>query len=83
MGKGIFVFSRVRGPLRGPPRGRCAAALRPQNGRKTGPQRARSAAQLLAARPRPLRGREAAAQGVRGNGPWAMRGWSNAQARLQ
>ena len=23
-----------------------------------------------------------AAQGVRGNGPWAMRGWSNAQARL-
>ena len=65
-----------------PPRGRCAAALRPQNGREKGPQRARSAAQLLAARPRPLRGREAAAQGVRGYGPWAMRGWSNAQARL-
>jgi hypothetical protein len=51
------VFRGARALWR-PLRGRCAAAMRPQNGRKT------------------------AAQAVRGNGPWAMRGWSNAQARL-
>ena len=46
------VFEGMRARWR-PPRGRCAAALQPQNRRKTGPQRARSAAQLLAARPSP------------------------------
>jgi len=47
--KGKFAVPRVRGPLCG--RFEAAAlkrtALRPQNGRKTGPQRARSAAQSL------------------------------------
>ena len=75
--KVIFVFSRVRGPFGG----RFAAAARPLCGRKTGAKRARSG---------PKRSPGAAGwgtpqrpgTGASGARPWAMRGWSNAQACL-
>ena len=84
--KGIFVFSKV---LR--PRGaRLAAAARPRCGRKTGAKRARSGPAAPPnswprGHPPAMRGgvpRIAQGSGAGGARPWAMRGWSNAQARL-